>query len=163
MRSNDQVIAAIQDGQYNVIPFDKRSRNFVDENPWPPKQFKCQECGKEFDSIETHCRTCYSNSARCTHCGDYMPMWDGALNFVHDCNPYGKHCRTIDAPKETYYMRVWSYGKEGRHHFSYDARLQYVWVQSLTGPSQFRYFGRARGLERAKMLIAGLPNNFGRF
>lgn len=156
---NQIVKDRINRGEFHAIPQDLKSRNYYDENPWPPKQFVCGRCGFQYDGL-VPAHNCgkgdYYPDALiydfCTHCGDNFNQYDGR----HTCDPYGKHCRRVELPNSTtYYMRVFCIGSVGRHHYDPDSRLAYVWVESLTGAGQFRYIGSAQGIERA-CLIMGL-------
>lgn len=154
---NKNVKAAIRAGEYHAIPESKKSQSFFDKNPWPPRQFICGRCGHTYNGLVPR-HACGSDSGYypdvliydfCTHCGEYFNQYMG----LHRCKPYGKHCRTTDSNPETFYMRVFGVYTPGRHHFEWSKPLMYCWVESFTGPSQFRYVGIAAGIERAKLLL----------
>lgn len=162
---NEIVKGRINRGEFYAIPADLKSRSYTERNPWPPKQFKCGRCGLQYDGLVPRhdCSDGGSYHADvlmydfCTHCGDTFNPYDGR----HTCEPYGKHARRVELPNSTtFYVRVFSIGSNGRHHYDPNSKLSYVWVQNLTGPSGFRYVGWAKGIERACLIMGIKPDPY---
>lgn len=161
---NDIVKDRINRGEFHAIPADLKSQNYFDRNPWPPKQFICGTCGFQYDGLVPK-HNCHKAGEFvhdvliydfCTHCGDTFNQYDGR----HTCEPYGRHARRVELPNSTtYYVRVFGFGG-GRHHYEPNAKLQYLWVESLTGASGFRYVGKASGIERACLLLGLKPYDY---
>lgn len=118
---SDMVRELIRTGRYDLIPASKMSKPFEEENPWPPPQFTNITDETKF----------------CTWCGETIDRWTKTITVdtasfetVHVCPRYGKHCRHKDLGEDAFYMRVWSYGRTGRHHYNPD-RKQTLMVKNL--------------------------------
>lgn len=151
-------------GMTERLWFENQSKNFKDENPWPPRQFKCGRCGKQYDGLATCKSDCASPGGFvhdvlimdfCTHCGESFSPYDGR----HTCTAYGKHARCVNPDAATYFVRVTSFGdSRGKHHYDSDKPIQFVAVRQMllrhSGNQEYIRWTTVKSVPKPKAIAA---------